>query len=229
MSSAVMSDFRSIGIFAALSDSVLERIIKESYCQTFPAEVTLFWQGKTVDFVHGVVNGFVELSAYHNSNHYTMLIAGPGSVTPMHSFVGDSACMCTARTVNKARITMTPVHVVRELLSSEPDFARAVLHETVRMNRTLVRELHNRNLRKSHERLAHWIYEQVSQGPDTQDVELAFHKRLLASSLGMSLATLARDIEVLEPYGVSFEGRKIHVRSVRELAEVAHPSPHFAI
>ena len=88
-----------------------------------------------------------------------------------------------------------------------------------------MRELHNRNLRKPQQRLANWIRGQATTGLDDQRIDLPYPKKVLASILGMSLATLSRDIEALEAHGISFEGRTILVRSSQALAELANPCP----
>lgn len=219
---------RDIGrfpLFAGISPDDIALMSRLSFAQSFPADVTLFWQGKDVDFVHGVVDGHLELSAHHNGRQYTVLMAGAGFVTPLSTVAGIDLATVTARTVTRARVLMIPVPVLRSLAERDPHFLRSVFQETVTVGQALLREFHSRNLQRSFERLAAWIHRQLKDDSDGQEIALAYNKRLLASVLGVSPATLARDIEVLADHGVTFRGRKVKVRSVGELISVANLMP----
>jgi CRP/FNR family transcriptional regulator, transcriptional activator FtrB len=220
-------DIRGFPLFAGIGEEVCARISRVSFTQVFPADITLFWQGNEVDFVHGLVNGHVELSAYHNSRQYTVMMAGAGFLTPLAAVAGSDIAHFTARTVTRSRVVMIPVPVLRSLAEQDPKFLRDVFREAVSVSQALLRESHSRNLQRSSERLASWIYRHLKDGSDDQEIELAYNKRLLASVLGVSPATLARDIEYLAGHGVTFRGRKVRIRSVAELVSVANLIPEL--
>ena len=222
MSRTSDDDFRTISLFKDLDGATLSDVAKASFVQTFPADVTLFGRGSAVTFVHAIFSGAVELSASHAGRHYTMLLRSAGSLLPLNPLAGNDIATCEAHTATRARIALIPVTLVRSLAAREPAVTKAVVQELSALNDALVRELHSRNLQKSHERLASWIHGQLVDGPDEQEVDLVIHKKLLAASIGMSQATLSREIEFLQAYGVAFKGRKIHVRSRSELEKVAN-------
>ena len=212
---------QSVDLFRDLPEAVTETFGRGSFIQCFQPDVTLFWQGKGVAFLHVILEGHVELSAYSDPTNYTPLIAGAGEVLPVCGQGADVPSMVTARTISRCRIAMAPWPLVTRLLDSEPQFARALLAASTHVGDLLLAQLHDRALKRPHERLATWIHAHVAGGPDEQSFDLPYHKRLLAASLGMSLATLSRDLEALAPCGVTIENRHVHVRSVKALEAVA--------
>lgn len=223
--SDVEKDLRTFPLFAGISEEDCAAIARLSFAQNFPADVTLFWQGNDVDFVHGIVDGHLELSAYHNSRQYTVMMASAGFLTPLAAVAGVDIANVTARTVTRSRVLMIPVPVLRGLAERNHAFLHNAFKETVTVSQALLRELHSRNLQRSSERLATWIYRHLKGAGDEQEIELAYNKRLLASVLGVSPATLARDIEFLAEHGVTFRGRKVKVRNVDALVAVANIIP----
>lgn len=227
MNADTEKDYRAIRIFRGLDESSLGRIASVSYLQTFPPEVTLVAQGQTSDFVHGVVSGHVELSSQEGDQSATLLVIEAGDIVPPSGLLMAGPTAYAARTLARSRIVMTPVSAVRSLMDAIPGFTVDLLRQSDSTNRQLLRELHNRNLRRPHQRIALWIHEHVTAGDE--QVELPYSKRMLASILGMSMATLSRDIETLEAHGISFEGKHIRVRDPGALAALAHPSPQAEI
>lgn len=223
--SDVERDLRTFPLFAGLGDEDCAAIARLSFAQNFPADVTLFWQGNDVDFVHGLVDGHLELSAYHNSRQYTVMMASAGFLTPLAAVAGVEIANVTARTVTRSRVLMIPVPVLRGLAERNHAFLHDAFKETVAVSQALLRELHSRNLQRSSERLATWIHRHLKGVGDEQEIELAYNKRLLASVLGVSPATLARDIEYLAEHGVTFRGRKVRIQSVDALVAVANIIP----
>lgn len=216
---------RSIDLFRDVPDTVAEEFGRGSFIQNFPPDVTLFWQGKTVAFLQLVISGHVELSAYYNSAQYTPLIVSAGAVLPVGSLAPDGISPVTARTISRCRVAMAPWALVSLLLEREPAFARALLASSAQLGRQLMTQLHDRALKRPYERLASWILAHVAGGPEEQSFELPYHKRLLAASLGMSLATLSRDLEALAPSGVTIENRTVRVRSLKALENVVAQAP----
>lgn len=226
---ALERELRSFPPFAELDADELEALARVCFVQDFPADVTLFWQGNDVDFVHGTLSGHVELSAYHNTRQYTVMVAEPGCLTPIPALAGQAQSLCTARTVTRSRIVLVPVAAVRRLADTNMAFLRAWFEQAVHCFQQLLREVHSRNLQRSSERLATWIFRRLGDHEGPQTVELTYNKRLLAAALGVSPATLARDIESLEEHGVTVKGRTVHVGDVARLRAAANIMPDLML
>jgi CRP/FNR family transcriptional regulator, transcriptional activator FtrB len=227
MSDDVEALFRDVPVLQSLSDEERLRLMRCSYVQVFPPETTLFTEGQEVSFILVLLAGELELGARLSERSYTMMIKGPGCVCPMEACVDPGTSSYTARTLQRCRILMIPVAFLRDLIQRNPDVTRAFLSHAAKVNRHLTMELHDQQLRSPLERLANWIWRQAAQGEDEQTLKLMVPKRMLASTLGMSLTTLGREIDALRKHGVEFEDRTIRIRSVRGLGQVANPTPHL--
>jgi CRP/FNR family transcriptional regulator, transcriptional activator FtrB len=227
MSDDVESLFREVAVLQSLTEEDRDRLLRCSYIQAFPPETTLFTEGHEVSFVLVLLAGEVELGACLSERCYTMMVKGPGAVFPLESCVDSGTSSYTARTLQRCRILMIPVAFLRDLIQRNPDVTRAFLAHAAKVNRHLTMELHDQQLRSPLERLANWIWRQSADGEDVQTLRLMVPKRMLASSLGMSLTTLGREIDALKRYGVEFQDRTIRVRSVKDLAQLANPTPHL--
>ncbi len=219
--------FREVPVLQSVTDEDRNRLLRCSYVQAFPPETTLFTEGNEVSFVLVLLAGEVELGAQLSERSYTMMVKGPGAVFPLESCVDAGISSYSARTLQRCRILMIPVAFLRDLIQRNPEVTRAFLAHAAKVNRHLTMELHDQQLRAPLERLANWIWRQAAGGEESQTLKLMVPKRMLASTLGMSLTTLGREIDALKRHGVEFQDRTIRVRSVTDLGQLANPTPHL--
>jgi len=97
---------------------------------------------------------------------------------------------------------MIPAPTVRDVFGHDAAFARAIVNELAERYRGVVRALKNEKLRNSAERLANWILQADAEQGNQRYIELAFDKRKLASSLGMTPENLSRNLALLAKYGM---------------------------
>lgn len=226
MSRGSEDEWRGISIFRSLEAPLLAEVMKASYVQNFPPDVTLFWPGTAITFVHAVLSGDVELSASHADRTYTMMLRPCGSLLPLNHVVGSDIATFKAITATRSRIALVPALLVRGLVDRDPGFALVLLRELSALNEALVHELHSRNLQKSRERLASWIVSRLTSEAEEQELVLSLQKKMLAAAIGVSQATLSRDIEQLEAHGIVVEGRRIRVISRSALVRAANALPN---
>ena len=112
----------------------------------------------------------------------------------------------------------------RDVFERDHAFARAIVNELAERYRSVVRALKNEKLRTSAERLANWILCADAQQGHQRNVELAFEKRTLASSLGMTPENLSRNLALLAKYGVRSSGRDIIIEDSTALERFAKPN-----
>jgi CRP/FNR family transcriptional activator FtrB len=220
-----MDAFHGLSLFQGVQCGALQRLAALSFLQDFPADVVLAEQGHVPDFLYGIVSGTLDATACYRSGSDTIGVFKAGHCISIAAVVVDSPLLSTIRTVDHARILMVPAGHVRELLANDVAFSNQALHRLATSTRTIVRELHNQKLRTSTERLANWVLRMADAASDEQDLPLPFQKRLLASLLGMTPENLSRTIAGLEPHGVVFRGRMIHVRDLNALKRMACPTP----
>jgi CRP/FNR family transcriptional activator FtrB len=119
---------------------------------------------------------------------------------------------------------MIPAQTVRDVFDRDHAFARAIVNELAERYRSVVRSLKNEKLRTSAERLANWILSADAQQGHQRNIELAFEKRTLASSLGMTPENLSRNLALLAKYGVRSSGRDIIIEDSTALERFAKPN-----
>jgi len=221
----LMDAFHSITLFQGISSEALDRLAAMSFLQDFPADVVLAEQSEVPDFLYGVVTGSVAATANYRSGSDTTCVTMAGDCISTSAVVLDMPLLSSLRTVDASRVLLIPASLVRELIASDLVFAGAIAQKTALGARLVVRELHNQKLRTSTERLANWVLRMADEASDEQELPLPYQKRLLASLLGMTPENLSRTIAGLEPHGVVFRGRTIHVRDLSALKRMACPTP----
>ena len=217
--------FLGLSLFEGVPSDALDGLAGLSFLQDFPADVVLAEQGEAPDFLYGIVSGTLDATACYRSGSDTIGVFQAGQCISVAAVIADEPLLATIRTVDHARILMVPAGHVRNLMATDLVFANQALRLMASNTRNIVRELHNQKLRTSTERLANWVLRMANAASDEQELPLPYQKRLLASLLGMTPENLSRTIAGLEPHGVVFRGRTIHVRDLNALKRMACPTP----
>jgi CRP-like cAMP-binding protein len=215
----------SLTLFKDLTEPQRSKLISESYCATFPAGMTLYWQNAPVKHIHVILSGHVSMTAYHNGHEHNVLMPVQGCPFPLGALVGDGGGLTTARTVTPCRIVSIPVELVRQFALENHPFVLALLRQSVAVGRQLIEESRDRSLRKPYERIAVWIRHNLDLSEDGQTAPLPYPKLTLAAALGMSPATFAREADKLMAHGIVFERDRVHVASLSALDRIAQARP----
>jgi CRP/FNR family transcriptional regulator, transcriptional activator FtrB len=215
---------RALPLFCDMSETNFEELLNAAFLQRFPQHVVLITEGDLPDFLHIVVDGSVELYGAHDGHETTIDIVRPVTTFILAAVIRDEIYLKSARTLKPAQILMIPAQTVRDVFGRDSAFARAIVNELADRYRAVVRALKNEKLRTSAERLANWILNADALQGHQHCVALAFDKRTLASSLGMTPENLSRNLALLAQYGVRSSGRDIVIENASALAQFAKPN-----
>jgi CRP/FNR family transcriptional activator FtrB len=218
------AEIRSLGLFADMSETNFEALLRAAYIQTFPPQVELIREGDPCDFLHVVVSGSVELFASWNRRETVMGTVGPVSTFILAATIRDARYLMSARTLERSRIVLLPSTDVRSVFDEDAGFARAVVVELALAYRTVVKTAKDLKLRTSIERLANYLLRERQTHGGAERFELALEKRRLASLLGMTPENLSRAIRALQPYGVEISGPEVTIAKLADLERLAKPS-----
>jgi CRP/FNR family transcriptional activator FtrB len=218
------NNVRSLPLFAGMSEANFAELVSAAFLQRFPQHITLINEGSMPDFLHIVVEGSVELFGVHDHHETTLDIIRPVTTFILAAVIRDDVYLKSARTLMPSQILMIPAQTVRSIFDRDHDFARAIVNELAERYRSVVRALKNEKLRTSAERLANWILCADAQKGNQRNIELAFEKRTLASSLGMTPENLSRNLALLTKYGVRSSGRDIIIEDSKALERFAKPN-----
>lgn len=215
----------SIPWLARLTPELRGQLLQGAYLQRFPAHVELVRQGDPADFLHVVVEGQVEEFSSYRDRETAIAVLSPYESFILAAVVLDRVYLKSARTLTPARILLLPADKVREIFTSDANFARSLAQELALAYRGLVKELNNQKLRSGLERLANWLVREVSAGPARTRFELPFDKKVLAARLGMAPEVLSRAFSSLAAYGVAVDGRLVTINDMDALTNLAKPLP----
>ena len=207
-----------------MSDANFDELISAAFLQRFPQHMTLINEGSLPDFLHIVIEGSVELYGVHDHHETTVDIIRPVTTFILAAVIRDEVYLKSARTLVPSQILMIPAQTVRNVFDRDHAFARAIVNELADRYRAVVRALKNEKLRTSAERLANWILQADAKQGHQRNIELAFEKRTLASSLGMTPENLSRNLALLSKYGVRSSGRDIVIEDTKALERFAKPN-----
>ena len=215
---------RQLPLCREMTDANFDSLMTAALLQKFPPHAVLIREGELPDFLHIIVDGSVELFAEWDGREVTLDILRPVSTFILAAVIRDEVYLKSARTLVPSQILMIPAQTVRDIFDRDHMFARAIVNELADRYRSVVRSLKNEKLRTSAERLANWILRADAQQGHQHNIELAFEKRTLASSLGMTPENLSRNLALLAKYGVRSSGRDIIVEDTKALERFAKPN-----
>jgi CRP/FNR family transcriptional regulator, transcriptional activator FtrB len=215
------SEIRSFRLFAELAEDRFQGLIRSAVSGRFGARAFVIKEGRDPEFLHVLLEGSVELFAQADEQETTITILTPVTTFLLPAVVADVPYLASARALTSVRCLMIRADAVRDALTSDPPFARAVVCELSHGFRRLVTELKNQKLRTSTERLADWLLRANVQLGDTGRFTLPFEKRTLASRLGMTPENLSRNFKLLSGWGVTVRGRDVVLKNPRQLTALA--------
>ncbi|MEJ5022564.1 cyclic nucleotide-binding domain-containing protein [Ochrobactrum vermis] len=211
-------------LFADMADATFERIMRPSFVQSFPPRMTLIKEDEPADFLFAILDGLVLMSAKSDDGETALEILRADDIFILAAVLNDDVCLQTAQTLTATRVLMVPSSLVREMMSEDLGFMRALVFETARAYRRLVKELKTQKLRSSVQRLANWIVKESLLNNGTDVVMIPYEKRTLAAYLGMTPENLSRSFAALVPYGISVHASAIKITNQNKLLQFAAPS-----
>jgi CRP/FNR family transcriptional activator FtrB len=212
-----------IPLFCGVDQLHVDRMLKASYLQRFPAHVELVREGEQADFLHVIIDGQVEVYSAYRDRETTVAVLGDGHSLILAAVILDRVYLKSARALSPSQILLIPAEAVRECFRQDAEFARIIAMELAKSYRGVVKELKNQKMRSSLERLANWIVVQDHANGGAGEIHLPFDKKVLASRLGMAPEVLSRAFAALQPYHVSVAGACIKIDDPDALMKLAHP------
>jgi len=219
------ADIRDLLLFCDAQEETFAALMHAAFLQRFPPGVVLINERERADFLHVVVEGLVEMYASDGRQETTLGIVRPVGTFILAAVLNDQVYLQSARTLTRSRILMIPASSIREAVSSDVAFARAVVADLARGYRNTIKEVKSQKLRTGAERLANWLLSESRRQGDEARVEIAFEKRLLASLLGMTPENLSRAFSNLRRYGVRTEGPVVDITDRPALIAFSRPDP----
>jgi CRP/FNR family transcriptional activator FtrB len=220
-----LTAIRQLPLCAEMDEANFAALLQAAYLQVFPPQVKLLSEGDAADFLHVVVDGCVELFAEANGRETTLALVRPVSAFILAAVLKDAVYLMSARTIEKSRVLMIPSRDIRGTFERDAAFARSLVSELASDFRAAIKGQKNQKLRTGVERLANFILALHRDQGGNGSLILPCDKKTLASLLGMAPENLSRAFGTLKPYGVDVVGGEIMLSKLRDLEQLAKPTP----
>jgi CRP/FNR family transcriptional activator FtrB len=210
----------SIPLFKSLREPSLTTLLKSASIKHSPARAPLFAEGDRANALYTLMQGSIELFSEHHDRHSTFAVIR--AIKPfVLAAIGDNVYPVSARTLARSDVLLVPLHVIHQLIDTDPAFARAVAYELASELRDLIQDFKSHRLRTSVERLAEWMIRSDQETGGTGAFVIPHDKCTLASYLGMEPESLSRSLASLAEAGVNVRGRQISLTNSAALARIA--------
>lgn len=212
LNAATRQAAKALPLFSGLTDGSRERLLRAASVKRCTAETPLFEAGERAEHLHVLMSGLVELYTGRCPRERALLLMAKGDAFMPAATVFDEPYLNSARTLAASRLLLMPAETVREEYSRSHAFAAnigRVLAGHFRMAARHIIELRSRN---APERLGRFLLRLVDEAAEAQTVALPTAKRHLAARVGMTPATLSRNLQILADHGLVVRGTRIIVR-----------------
>lgn len=211
---------RSVRLFKEVNDRHFPRLLKSASLRHVPARTVLFREGERPTVFYTLIDGSVELFSETHERRCTISVIHSIKPCLLTSIVNDRNPM-SARTLERSQLLLVPAKVIHALIETDLGFACAATHELAGDCEDVVEDFKNHRLRKTMERLAHWMLRSDAIGGGTGRFAIPYDKRALASHLGMAPENLSRTLAALASAGVIVRGRHVTLKDRSALAAAA--------
>ena len=208
-----------------MSAESLDGLLDTALLQQFPAGVVLIREGEPADFLHILVDGFVEIFTEQNGAEWGISLIHPVSSFILAAVVSDQPYLNSARTLADSRVLLIPAQRVRSVFNQDFAFARIVARELALAYRSSVKKLKGCLARSSVERVANWILTEAQRNTaqGNNNIVIPFDRGTLASHIGTTRENLSRSLALLTEHGVRIRGREIIIDRKDQLEAFARP------
>jgi CRP/FNR family transcriptional activator FtrB len=206
-----------------MSADSLESLLDAALLQQFPTGVVLLHEGEPADFLHILLDGFVEIFTEQNGVEWGVALIHPVSTFILAAVVSDQPYLNSARTLTDSRVLLIPSQRVRIIFDRDVAFARIVARELALAYRSSVKKLKGYMSRSSVERIANWILTEAQRSPAQGNIVIPFDRGTLASHIGTTRENLSRNLALLTVHGIRVRGREIIIDDQNQLESFARP------
>jgi CRP/FNR family transcriptional activator FtrB len=218
-----LTQLQGLPLFSEMSADSLESLLDAALLQQFPTGVVLLHEGEPADFLHILLDGFVEIFTEQNGVEWGVALIHPVSTFILAAVVSDQPYLNSARTLTDSRVLLIPSQCVRSVFDRDVAFARIVARELALAYRSSVKKLKGYMSRSSVERVANWILTEAQRSPAQGNIVIPFDRGTLASHIGTTRENLSRNLALLTERGIRVRGREIIIDDQNQLESFARP------
>lgn len=206
--------------FDELPETVLKNIAAQTQLREYERGDVLFWEGDACAGLHILESGSVKLYRLSpQGRQYIISVLTEGATcNEVPAFDGGTNPV-NVEALETVRVWVVEPQLLRDLVSSNPEFALKVLNKFGQNLRGLVRKVSEMAFYQVTNRLARLIVEMPVEAARPH-----WTQEQLAARLGTVREVVARSLKELEKSGaIRIEERRIHVADREVLQQWTHP------
>ena len=206
------SRLRHARLFASLSDDDFRQVVGAPRLETLAEGRTLFVQDTPATSFYVVLEGWMVLTRRQADGERAVVrLVGPGESFAEALITLGVRYPVTAEAATAARLVRFDTATFRTHIVDNPRIALAVIAACYRQLHELVEHIEHVKTWSARRRLACFILNSTAQRSGPLTIELPVERGLIAARLGMTASTLSRTFALLQPLGVTAEGRSVRV------------------
>lgn len=179
----------------------------------FPPRCYLFLEGDAPSAVYLVEVGMLRVDRTTPSGRKVLFsLATPGDLVGDYGAIDNSPRSATASTLTEARLLVVPADAFRELISSDPEMARAALRRAIQRMRSISDQLVEATARSASARVAARLVRLVDMDAHPTespfDLKLPITQEELGQWAGLSREGVVKGLAKLRENGLIETGRR---------------------
>ena len=203
----VVCDFRSIGIFGALEDNLLDTANKRKTIHTYKARDVVFYSGTPPLAVYCIRTGRVKIyRAGSKGDEIVLRIYGPGDVFGQCSLFAGDVYRSTAEAIEPTEICVHPKDLIMELLANSSSLAiefLARLAGDLRITQDLLLDVSQRSVKERTASLLLMFLDHCGEKTDLgMRLCIPIQRKEMAQMVGTTPETFSRTLHDLAEAGL---------------------------
>lgn len=220
------ADVDRLPLFASLSASTRDNLLRNAVMHGVAAGTVLFEQGDVPNFQHVLLSGSIHLFGRSTEDREVLIESvGPPNLVVPAAVVTASPYLMQARAPEPSRLLLIRGDSFRAAVLNDPALAQVVIGSLAGQFRRMVRQIKNLKLRPATQRVGCYLLALAKRQGTPGHVILPYGKNLIASELGITRESFSRVLAALQDTSIDVEGDTVHIRDPLRLAADSMPDP----
>ena len=203
-------------LFEGVARSQLNWLLNVGQAQSLPKQAYLYHRGDQSGFLYVLLTGHIKLSVpAERGSEKVLEFLGPGDVFGESALLPGTTLIADAQALEPCELLVIEAADVMAVVTRAPFLAQKMLANLSKRVQALFRDMESVSLLSAAQRVAEYLLRQPREG---NQARLPYHKRAIASKLGLQPETFSRSLQQLAADGlISVRGARIVIHDADKL------------
>jgi len=206
---------RRAPLFAAVSEALLDELLKEARVASYRRGQILFLRGDPAERFYVLLDGWVKIFLDTPSGEQTVIeiMRGGETIAEAAIFLG-MAYPASAEVADDARLVEIPAQAFLARLRQDSELALTMLAALSKRLHHLIQHIEKVQAFSTPQRLAGFLLGLTDKTAGEVALRLPYDKSLVAARLGMKPESLSRALAKLRDFGVTTQGDTVRIADI---------------